>query len=196
MKLEKVDLSSVTITGMIESLETDISDATKIITTINAFITEIETGNNLYGESYTKVKNKLSEYITMLEKRKTTADALKTAINNAINQMKSYIGDDYDGLDEAKLPELNEIRQKAVNWVASLTEEIKAEPSEETKKELERQLYSPSELIKQTDREIAKIEGLTDADKYEYGILESAISKILEYDTTVNSLQETKITML
>lgn len=196
MRVEKSELTNSVTTGMIQALDSDINDANSLINKIDAFITEIASGKNLKGEGYIKVKDKLSQYKTLLEKRKTTAKTLKEAISSATNKMASYIGDDYDVLDEAKLPELNERRSQVSSNITTIASELEIATTEEAKRELNNKLAVAYEIIKVIDKEKTKIEGLSAMDNSAYSILESAKSNISGYNSAVNSVQESQITIL
>lgn len=195
MKLVKSDLTNNTLNAMIQALESDIEETNSLVNTINSFISEINTGNNLSGESYTKVKNKLLSYIDVLEIRKNTAQLLKETINSSINQMISYIGDETE-LDEAILPELIERSQKAEQSISWITQQINIETIDANKTELRRTLYATHEMLNEINKEKNKIEGLSSADNSAYSNLESAISKISKYNSAIISLQESQITIL
>lgn len=90
MKLYKGDLQNAK--GFIQMLEQDMNDVDNLKARITEFMGVIGNGNKLSGPGYESIKNKLSEYNSILDKRKSVAIVLKTAIDSALSTMNGYMG--------------------------------------------------------------------------------------------------------
>ena len=104
MKLYKGDLQAAK--GFVQMLEQDMNDVDNLKARITEFMGVIGNSKELSGLGYEAVKNKLSEYNSILDKRKSTAIILKTAIDSALSTMKGYMGGYFylttDYIDQAK----------------------------------------------------------------------------------------------
>ena len=104
MKLYKGDLQAAK--GFVQMLEQDMNDIDNLKARITEFMGVIGNSKELSGLGYEAVKNKLSEYNSILDKRKSTAIILKTAIDSALSTMKGYMGGYFylttDYIEEAK----------------------------------------------------------------------------------------------
>ena len=174
----------------------DIRDTNYLINIINQFIQEIESGKNLKGNSYNKVKEKLVKYSEVLEIRKTTADTLKNAINNAVNQMIAYIGDDDDGvLDQTFKEEAEQKKISSLQHIENIKNKMKGLTEEFEEQKLKSIIAQENARIEDSNLLIKKLEGLTEADNRAFSILESAMSDISKYNSKVNDIQESKISI-
>lgn len=90
MKLYKDDLNNAK--GFIQMLEQDMNNVDNLKARITDFMNVIGIGNKLSGPGYESIKNKLSEYNSILDKRKSVAIILKTVINSSLSTMNSYMG--------------------------------------------------------------------------------------------------------
>lgn len=195
-RVEKAELTGSAITNTIKSLEMDIRDTNYLINIINQFIQEIESGKNLKGNSYNKVKEKLVKYSEVLEIRKTTADTLKNAINNAVNQMIAYIGDDDDGvLDQTFKEEAEQKKISSLQHIENIKNKMKGLTEEFEEQKLKSIIAQENATIEDLNLLIKKLEGLTDADNRAFSVLESAMSDISKYNSKVNDIQESKISI-
>lgn len=193
-RVEKAELTGSAITNTIKSLEMDIRDTNYLINIINQFIQEIESGKNLKGNSYNKVKEKLVKYSEVLEIRKTTADTLKNAINNAVNQMIAYMEGD-DILDQALKEGAEREKQLSQQHIANIKIEMAGLTEEADEQRLKSIIAQENATIEDLNLLIKKLEGLTDADNRAFSVLESAMSDISKYNSKVNDIQESKISI-
>lgn len=107
----------------ISMLNSDIADADKLINAINNFVDNSK--NTLKGEAWDIEREKFSNYIIVLEKRKNAAGALKNSIDAANQIMRNYL--DEKGVDKVDTAELdylrNEYQQACVNYNAAEKDE-------------------------------------------------------------------------
>ena len=161
----------------------------------------------LKGEQWDSVRNKMSLYNKMLEKRSKVAANLSLAINDAVKVLLDYLGDDLY-LDPSKLEEIKQAKQRCESAIASLESNINSTKTVQvTDKEgnisyRTDYVYSSSEreefrrvmnelrnvTIPELDRLIEKINGLSEIYANAKAIIEEAYSVIESFSNEVSSI--------
>ena len=177
-----------------DTLEQDTKDSTNTSGSIDSFI--YQSGTKLSGEQWDKSRAKMGVYKSALAKRGEIAGILSTAIKEALELLKEYLGTD-EMLDSEKLPELKEQKQvceDAINNLEDMLRQTKTDakgnivPAYDSK-EVNAQLALAKETLKEIERLIEKIEGLDEVYQKAISILDTAYQAIVEYAKEVAGIK-------
>lgn len=181
LKVHKSELNSSTIQSLLDS---EIQDTENLITTINSFINN--TKPTLTSEAYDTARSEMESYVKILEKRKLTASALKSAISNGTSSLSDYMGS-YDYLDDSDLA----ILKSEINNIQASYDAMKNSYYQRYNNNFITRIYmnwAISSLNKQCANQIApiqeeidKIEGLGAADATAYSLLTAATADTDSY---------------
>lgn len=161
----------------------------------------------LKGEQWDSVRNKMSLYNKMLEKRSKVAANLSLAINDAVKVLLDYLGDDLY-LDPSKLEEIKHTKQQCENLIADLESSINSKQQVEKVDEQGNSSFKTEYIYSYAEREefrnkinelrnetipklnklIAKIEGLPEIYEKAKEIIRTAYSEIESFSNEVNSI--------
>ncbi len=177
-----------------DTLEKDVKDSGSTGTAVDSYITD--STEKLTGEQWDKTRDKMGIYKSALGKRGEIAGALSSAIKEALQILKDYLGTD-EMLDSEKLPELKEQKQVCENSISTL-EDMLSQTKVDDKgntvhvydtEEVRAQLALARETLKEIERLIEKIEGLDEVYNKALGILEGAYQQVVEYATQVSGIK-------
>ena len=169
----------------------------------------------LVGETWQKIKGKVSEYGPLLSQRSDVASSLSGAISAAIKLLLDYLGDD-PYLTPEFADELLYRKQLAEESIASLQSKIDATYVEEKTdddgnitrvtrnvynifdiREFRASITALEEDIAELNRLIEKISGLPAIYEEAKGIIEEAYAEIEKFSSNVLALQPSKtVTMV
>ena len=178
------------------SFETDNAAAQKTIDSIKSFQQTIASNTSLQGDIWKEVNAKLDQYNGLLDKRIASNDKLKSAYEKAIKLLEDYM-EDYDELDDAKIPELKAQVQQLKADIAALQAKIDEMKevcstdkeghtsctmvhvySDAARAEFAEQIKQNEALIEELNQEIAKLEGLWEKVNEASDIINGAIDEI------------------
>ena len=184
-----------------KNLNNDSGESTKIKDSINEFTSNKD---KLKGEQWDKVRKKINEFQPLFEKRSQVAEKLTEAIKNAIGVLKEYLGED-EMLDTSKLEEFKEEKRKVEETIADLKNKLQETITEEvddgnggtktiTKPkynadDINKQIASAEETLKELDRIITKIEGLDEVYDKAMGIIDEAAAEITKFQSEVEAVK-------
>lgn len=165
----------------------------------------------LQGEQWSAVREKLNQYSIAFDMRSQAASNLSSAINDAVNMMLDYLGDDLY-IDPSKLDELKLTKSQCEQQIAELEAQMSAMTYKPIKDEngkiryIKDYLYSAgqraaaaaaiaslrNETIVELNRLITKIEGLKDIYIKAEEMISSASTGIDKFSQYVNSIVPTQ----
>lgn len=188
-KVIKSDLSSESLSNVINNLTNDAQDAGSLKDVLSNIVND--TSNELEGASYDAVRNKLSEYITLLSKREELATSLAEAIKTSTSKMSDFMGE-FDTIDASELDEVNKTIQSLEGTISSITQKFN-----NGEYDSDVTLYSltstyKKDLTKQKNY-LEKINQLDSKDSQYYSSIEEVNSEITSYKTSISSITESKI---
>lgn len=186
MKILKSDLDSAE--KFITALETEIADANALIENVNQFISVISLKTSLSGPGYDSIKNKLTEYIMLINKRKDTALALEGAIITALNKMNGYI-EGYSELDDSDIPELEA-------KIAELESRLWKTYTTSTGVEIRTKNHAVEAVIIATKKMIEKLKQLQPTDGAAYQNITNVESFIQSFKSSISSLESIDVSNL
>lgn len=177
-----------------ENFESERKSANDIKTAISNFTSNI--GSSLQGEAWNKVKEKLFEYNSLMDKRIDSAEKLELAITEAINLILQYM-EDYDELDDTKFQELKdeiELIKRNINKceeIYNATHEVKTKDDKGKEKKYTEYTYSvdarnqakkyiqeANEKLELINKELVKLEGLSEIINQAQDIINQALNEI------------------
>ena len=176
-----------------DTLDQDAKDSGNTDKAIDSYIAD--SSSKLTGELWDKTRTKMGAYKSALSERASVAGTLATAIKEALQLLKDYLGED-EMLDTEKLPEMKEQRQactEAISNLEGMLRETKVNDEGETvpvynADEVNAQLALAKETLKEIDRLIEKIEGLDAVYEQAIGILDTAYQAVLAFGKTVSGI--------
>ncbi|MGM9877424.1 MAG: hypothetical protein ACI33S_02125, partial [Bacilli bacterium] len=195
-KVYKSEVESALSGGLHANFASEIESAKSTKTQIDNFASAI--GSSLKGEAWNKVKNNLNNYSNLMDERIDSANTLEEAMKEALTLVLEYM-EDYDELDDSKLPEIRDILEKIkeeienANMVINKTV-VQEETDENGKvKKYTRYMYSQEsrnkareyivwaeeEIIK-IEKEIVKLEGLAEIMRRALDIVNAALMSVYE----------------
>lgn len=187
MMILKSDLSGSLINSILVQLNKECLESREIIGAINSFVGDIDAGK-LQGPAYAAVKERVSLYIPILEKRIELASEMDKSIRTALNIMNEYMGDD-SFLDDADLDDLRsslssaEASLQSLMSVSDLTDEIK------------NSVWALQERVDELKKEIEKLELLQPTDSAAYSNVSGVQGNLSGYQTLVSGVSNNKISI-
>ena len=195
------DLNNGMADSTFKNLNNDNNESTKLKNSISEFTSNKD---KLKGEQWDKVKNKINEFQPLLEERGKVAEKLIESIKSAITLLKDYLGED-EMLDTSKLEEYKEQKRKLEETIEDLKNKLNETVTEEvddgaggtktvTKPkynaaDINEQIASAEEILKELDRIIKKIEGLDEIYNKAMGIIDEAAAQISSFQANVESVK-------
>ena len=188
-KVIKSDLSSSSLDTVIKNLTNDAEDASSLKDVLSNIVND--TSTDLEGASYDAVRNKLSEYITLLTKREELATSLAEAIKTATSKMSNFMGE-FDTVDESELEEVTKKISSLEGTISSITQKFQNGEYDD-----DVSLYSltseyKKELTKQKNY-LEKINQLSNQDSQSYSSISDVNAEITSYNSSISSITVSKI---
>lgn len=187
--------------GTIDNLTTDSKEGSSINDALLNFVDLSST--KLEGVNWDNYRSKFAEFNTAIQARMKLASKLGAAIQEALQLLKDYLGDD-QMLDSSRLDEYKRHRQTCqnsidtLNGMLSATTQVKTTDSDGTThistvalydaNEIRAQITTATETLTELDRLITKIEGLDEVYSQAEAILQSAFAGIDVFKGQVEGL--------
>ena len=199
------EINGVLSSGVFTTLQNDSKESVATIGTINGFI---DSSNNvLVGEMWDMERQKLQRYNELLTQRANVEMQLQTALTEALQLIKDYMGDDAD-LDSAKLPELKntvkQIERQIANIQAMMRETKTVDTYDDEGKwtgsyevpalanaALQQQINELQPVLDEANRLVEKIEGLQAIMDRSQAIIDQAYSQLQQYEKAVDNVENT-----
>lgn len=186
MKVTKGDLDAMKSSAG-KVFDAEVSDAESAIAALNSFIGAIGPGTKLTGDAYNAIKAQLSSYKSLMEKRKTLASSMKSAVNSAVGSMSSYM----EGYSELNTADLDDIKSKitsAQDNINNLKSQLDGSTlSNSEKLRINSSISSYDSTLAELNKKKEKLEGLGTADSSAYANLAGAITDLSAYSASAGS---------
>lgn len=199
------EINGVLSSGVLTTLQNDSEESVATIGTINGFIDG--SNNVLVGEMWDVERQKLQRYNELLTQRANVEMQLQTALTEALQLIKDYMGDDAD-LDSAKLPELKntvkQIERQIANIQAMMRETKTVDTYDDEGKwtgsyevpahdnaALQQQINELQPVLDEANRLVEKIEGLQAIMDRSQAIIDQAYSQLQQYEKAVDNVENT-----
>lgn len=183
MILLSSDLNNGTISKLTSALEKDIEDCTSLNGALDSFIASIGKKESLSGASYDAIKAKLESYKTIVTQRQKAAKELITAINSAVQKMKTYI-DGYTKLDDSELETTRQNYKNAITEIANIKNTMDEVLTTEQKSRIS---YLEQEA-RTLNKLIDKLENLAPTDASAYSTITGAEASVNSLSSNVNGM--------
>ena len=189
-KIIKSDLTGAEYNKFIYALNQDIDNTDELIKKMNAFIDY--SSAYLKGAEYNAVRDKLSKYLILLNKRKGAATGLIEAINSAKSNMINFM-EEYTELDNANIQSLSNAYYQTLSLLKDVKKSqdnanISEAKIEVSQAQLEYELYALNKILN-------KLEELAPTDNEIYRSFSGIILIINSYKSRVNELSTSYINM-
>ena len=148
-------------------LSTDANESSSMKQTIDNFVSESK--GKLKGEVWDVISSQLGQFSSILTERIGLANRLSSAIQEALNLLIDYAGDEYTSLDCSQLPELEASRQRCKEKIDSINATIRS-------------------LSKNRNKDDTS----TNNTSYYYGILNSYQNELVEIEKLIDKLRGLK----
>lgn len=179
-----------------DTLEKDTSDSSRLDKALDSYVSDSGTKTKLAGDAWDQTRTKMGTYKDALATRASVAGTLSTAIKEALNLLKDYLGTD-EMLDTEKLPEMKEQKKACEDAISNLEAMLKETKVNDEGKtvhvyntdEVNAQLTLAKETLKEIDRLIEKIEGLDEVYNKAVAILDAAYESVLAFGKQVGAIK-------
>ena len=188
------DLSNANSSASVKSLDSLAAASSKMSTQIEGFISASK--EYLKGGGYDAVRSKLNVYADALGKQAKLCDILvgntKSANNTFLNYMEGYTKLDDTELEKAKRELSNAYAM--LSWLKSTSKVwvLDKKTNEKTQKNrrngTDSQIESYEEIIKELDKLVKKLDGLSAADTSAFSILSGSGADVDTYYNCANGL--------
>lgn len=188
-KVIKSDLKSSSLSTIISKLQNDVQDAKGLKDAISDLIND--TSNELEGVSYDAVRNKLSEYASILSKREEIASSLASAIKKSTSQMISFM-ETFDEIDTAERETTKNQISTLEGTITSITRNYN-DGKYDKNTSLNSLTYSYYQELEKTKKYLEKINNLNSEDSSYYSSISNINSEINNYKSLISNISESKI---
>ena len=187
--------------GTVSTLTNDSQEGTSINDALLNFVDL--SSSQLVGNNWDNYRSKFASFNSAIQARMKLASKLGSAIQEALQLLKNYLGDD-QMLDSSKLEEYKRNKQicqnsiENLNSMLSATADVQYTDTDGTKKvrktslydanEIRAQINSATETLNELDRMITKIEGLDEVYSQAEAILQSAFAGIDTFKGQVENI--------
>ncbi len=187
--------------GTLDSLTVDSTEGGSLNDALLNFVDR--SSSQLEGVNWDGYRNKFSQFNAAMAARMSLAEKLGSAISEALQLLKDYLGDDLM-LDSSKLEEYRRHRQNCLTSIENLNGMLSetttitytdAEGNERTTttalydaNEIRAQIDSANETLRELDRLITKIEGLDEVYSRAEAILQTAFAGIDVFKSQVEGI--------
>ena len=203
-KVIKSELTGGQLTKLTSMLENEATESAKIINALEQLSCVLVTKDKVAGEVFEKVRSKVDSYKTVLEKRKSTASELASAITSGAQTLAAFMEDE-SVLDDREKEEVKRELQRAKTNLNNLKNQLNSYNifekgfqiifKNQDWKALKSGIRNWESQIPILEKKCDKLERLASMDSQTYGPVSAQSSNISSYASTVSGIKRSSISI-